>query len=441
MEGMKRLFGVRPTPVRAAVSHGENTLPPSGDGLPDAGVIPVFRAFIWIRLGFTVLPELGRLVIVPPMDLSGPFGFGPLRFISLITLLILLLYLHGPRLPEKLGRAYLPLAVLIATVEPLISQSLLINLVDSRIAVIGGAWSLFPILFAPLVLIAWQYNFRTVFLYVLGTTLLDLALSMRITVELVEIRLAVFAAMSTRVVTMLIAGYLIVQLMKIQRAQRTALQKANADLQGYLVTQEQLTTSRERNRLARELHDTLAHTLSMLAVQLEATKVVWDDNPAEAHTLLDQSLEATRAGLTETRRALQALRASPLEDLGLMLALQSLADSVSVRYGFQIDVQLPDGLPALTPLAEQTLYRTAQESLANIAQHADATHAALHLTHAGHTLILTISDNGRGFDPAAIHNGHFGLRGLQERAEMTGGTLGVESTPGVGTNLKLTIKI
>ncbi|MBU1880351.1 MAG: hypothetical protein KJ734_15505, partial [Chloroflexi bacterium] len=77
----------------------------------------------------------------------------------------------------------------------------------------------------------------------------------------------------------------------------------------------------ERTRLARELHDTLAHTLSGVTVQLEAVRVSLDSDPATAQTLLDQSLTTTRTGLTETRRALQALRASPLEDLGLALAL------------------------------------------------------------------------------------------------------------------------
>lgn len=367
------------------------------------------------------------------------------RMLEVASLILLLVYLYWPRLPEKLGRFYLPIAIFIATFEPILSQNLLIAYTENRFAnitIIGGAWALLPILFAPLVLVAWQYTLRDVVLFVIVTTFADFALLSVFTGSITQDLLPIYSALATRTIAMLIAGYLIVQLMKTQRAQRAALQKANADLQGSLVIQEQLTTSRERNRLARELHDTLAHTLSMLAVQLEATKAVWEDDPAEAHTLLDQSLSATRAGLTETRRALRALRASPLEDLGLALALQSLAESVATRSGLHMDIQIPDVLPTLSPLAEQTLYRTAQESLANVTQHADATRAALHLTQKDNALTLTISDNGRGFNPTTVEgDAHLGLRGLQERAEMTGGQLTVQSNPGQGTEVKLAIHL
>ncbi|MCB9135184.1 MAG: sensor histidine kinase [Anaerolineales bacterium] len=427
----------------------------------EPGLIPVFRAFTWIRVVVMLLPLFIAIIVafiisrtgvaMPDTDTSAFANssdesfFRINRILAMGSLLLLLVYLYWPRLPEQLGRFYLPLAIFIASFEPILSQNLLIAFTENRFAnitVIGGAWALLPILFAPLVLVAWQYSLRYVVLFVFITTTADFALLSILTGTVAETYLPIYSAMATRTLAMLIAGYLIVQLMKTQRSQRTALQKANADLQGYLVTQEQLTTSRERNRLARELHDTLAHTLSMLAVQLEATKAVWEDDPGEAHTLLDQSLSATRAGLTETRRALQALRASPLEDLGLALALQALAESVSNRNGLHVEVQIPENLPALSPLAEQTLYRTAQESLANITQHAGATHAALYLLHADNALTLTISDNGRGFDPGTVAgDAHFGLRGLQERAEMAGGRFSIQSKPGQGTEIKLTIQL
>ncbi|HNB52796.1 MAG TPA: sensor histidine kinase [Anaerolineales bacterium] len=421
----------------------------------EPGLLSVFRAFTWLRAALTLLPALLALIIALLLPLTGlikldasqfPSGtpenyFRLNRALFVTSLIVLLVYLYWPRLPEKLGRFYLPIAIFIATIEPIFSQNILYAFTENRfvdITVIGGAWSLLPILFAPLVLVAWQYSLRHVVLFVTLTTLTDFTLLSIFTGTITPDLLPIYAAMATRTFAMLVAGYLVVQLMKTQRTQRTALQKANADLQGYLVTQEQLTTSRERNRLARELHDTLAHTLSMLAVQLEATKAVWEDDPAEARSLLDQSLSATRAGLTETRRALQALRASPLEDLGITLALQTLAESVATRNGLSLDLQLPETLPPLTPLAEQTLYRTAQESLANITQHAGATRAALHLTHTDTTLTLTVSDNGRGFDPDTVAGAaHFGLRGLRERAEMAGGQLTVESKAGEGTRVKL----
>jgi signal transduction histidine kinase len=449
---MNLLFGTIPSSETDTHSNSRQFRP------LEPGVIPVFRAFTWIRLGMLMLPILFAIIFAI-FGIFGVFNFGPRnldassdvwffqaqRSIEFISIVVLLIYLYWPRLPEIFGRFYLPIAILIATLEPILTQNFLITFVSDRLIdseVIGGAWALLPILFAPLVLVAWQYNFRAVLLFVFGTTLIDIALLSVMTNQLGSALFPVYGAIGTRMVAMLIAGYLIVQLMKTQRTQRAALQKANAELRGYLVIQEQLTTSRERNRLARELHDTLAHTLSMLAVQLEAAKAVWDDEPAEAHHLLDQSLDATRAGLTETRRALQALRASPLEDLGLTIALQTLTDSVSSRNGLRVETRIIGLLSKLTPLVEQTIYRTAQEALANITQHAGAKNASLHLAEENGTLTLTISDDGRGFYQVGVEDtAHFGLRGLQERADMVGGTLTVESKSGEGTTITLRIEL
>ncbi len=435
---------------------GRGTRPPARGPRPlEPGVLPVFRAFIWLRFGFTLFPVLLGLFlymlgVFNPADVRLPAVSGnklilQVRLSEILAPGLLLLYLYWPRLPEKLGRLFLPLAILIAALEPIINQNLFLAFAKEWVLNsenVGSAWSLLPILFAPLVLVAWQYNLRTVLLFVFGTTLLDFLLLTWATGMVDAALLPLYSALVTRTAAMLIAGYLVVQLMKTQRAQQAALQKANADLQGYLAAQEQLTISRERNRLARELHDTLAHTLSMLAVQLEAARSVWVDEPDEARGLLDQSLTATRAGLTETRRALQALRASPLEDLGLGLALRTLAGEVAERADLNLETNIPDPLPTLTPLIEQTIYRTAQEALANITQHAGAQNAALTLALHNAALTLTITDDGRGFDPAAREeSAHFGLKGLRERAKMAGGVLEVVSASGEGVRVELRVGV
>ena len=110
------------------------------------------------------------------------------------------------------------------------------------------------------------------------------------------------------------------------REQGELLRQANAQLTHYASTLENLTVSRERNRMARELHDTLAHTLTGLSVTLETVKAYWDVDEDKARGLLDKSLETTRTGVEETRRALKSLRASPLEDMGLTLAIQKMAE-------------------------------------------------------------------------------------------------------------------
>src|SRR5439155_20678930 len=125
-------------------------------------------------------------------------------------------------------------------------------------------------------------------------------------------------------------------------------------------TLESLAVSRERNRMARELHDTLAHTLSGLSVQLETVEAYWDVEPRTAHAMLDRALEATRDGLQETRRALKALRASPLDDLGLGLALRRMAESAVARANIELDLEIPEQVPPLAPDVEHCIYRVAQ---------------------------------------------------------------------------------
>jgi signal transduction histidine kinase len=243
-----------------------------------------------------------------------------------------------------------------------------------------------------------------------------------------------------RTITFLLVGYMVVRLMTNQRQQRRALAEANTQLAHYAGTLEQLATSRERNRLARELHDTLAHSLSGVAVQLEAVKTLWEDSPRDARSMLEQSLAATRNGLTETRRALQALRATPLEDLGLALSIRNLAESVASREGLALDLELPErlDLDSLSPDMEQGIYRVAQEALENVAQHADARNVRLSISQANGHFAMTISDDGRGFDPESVDLIHqFGLQGMRERTNILGGKLEVESQPGSGTTISL----
>jgi signal transduction histidine kinase len=228
-------------------------------------------------------------------------------------------------------------------------------------------------------------------------------------------------------------------LMQRQRAQQRALAAANQQLAHYAATTEQLAVSQERNRLARELHDTLAHSLSGVTVQLEAVQALWEVDPTGARTMLDQALRSTRSGLSEARRALHALRAQPLEDVGLALAVRTLAESVATRAGLTLAVTVPKQLDQLAPDVEQCVYRVAQEALTNVARHAEARALQVVLACENGCLLLTIADDGRGFDPSSVNGAHFGLQGLRERAELIGGRLEVESRPQQGTTVRLAI--
>jgi signal transduction histidine kinase len=228
------------------------------------------------------------------------------------------------------------------------------------------------------------------------------------------------------------------KLVASQREQTARLEQAYRQLANYATTNEQLTLSRERNRLARELHDTLAHTLSAMAVQLEAISSLWESDHKKAHEILAQSLQLTRDGLNETRRAIQSLRAAPVEDLGLVMALSNLARSVSKRSHLSLNLSLPEQNNGWAPEIEHTFYRTAEEALRNVAQHAGAQKLAVTLKEKSGRLGLSIHDDGRGFSLDQIDaEQRFGLLGMRERAEAIGAGISITSEPGQGTTIVL----
>ena len=206
----------------------------------------------------------------------------------------------------------------------------------------------------------------------------------------------------------------------------------------YTQTLEDLAASKERSRIAQELHDTLSHTLSGLSVQLEAMKAYWDVDPTTARKRLDISLAATRSGLEETRRVLMALRAKPLEDLGLVPAIRQMAEAAAEHTDIKMDIVLPDTAPVLSPEVEQCLFRVAQEAITNVTQHARAHKLTVKLEFTESNIILTVQDDGTGFDINKINDEkHFGLLGMKERVQVINGKLEITSLPGAGTTIKL----
>jgi signal transduction histidine kinase len=238
-----------------------------------------------------------------------------------------------------------------------------------------------------------------------------------------------------------IVGHIVTHLIDTLQAQSKALLRANYRLSRHAETLEQLAVSRERNRLARELHDTLAHTLSGQAVNLEAIKLMLPADQVEIHNMLDQALEATRSGLGETRRALKDLRSLPLEDLGLALAIRNLAKDAALRAEFNITLDIDESLPDFPPGTEQGIFRIAQESLENIVQHAKANHVKLFLGMKTGQLQMTIQDDGVGVDLENMTmDDRLGLHGMKERAAEINGRFEVYSQPGTGMNVKFSLE-
>ncbi|MFN8413924.1 MAG: sensor histidine kinase [Anaerolineales bacterium] len=354
--------------------------------------------------------------------------------------LAFLLFTHWKWIQNKLGSAFYPLLVLAISAAPILINTLIVPrfpqgpLSNAE----GMALRQLPVLFVALALVAWEYQLAQVIFFSIATTVLELGLILASSVSFQNVLVFTFIAI-IRTITFFATGIFINLLVTRLREQQTSLREANANLAHYASTLEQLTVSRERNRLARELHDTLAHSLTALSVSLETVKAYFDIDKEKTRELIDKSLEATRQGVDETRRALKALRASSLEDMGLGLAIQRAAESAATRFHLNLTLDLKNPMPSLSPDVEQTIYRVAQESIENIVNHSHAKNFSVHLTSNGQTTLI-IQDDGIGFDSNAKGpTGHFGLIGMRERAELAGGDLKIESEKGKGTKVVLTI--
>jgi len=356
--------------------------------------------------------------------------------------LVFMGFSYWPGLQRAAGRYYVPLMLFIISGLPIAASHVMTPFLpfEPMFNVEGITLKLLPILFIGLVMTAWQYSWLYVIGFALGTAGLQIALLLAFPpVEMSAGHAALFVTL-VRSASFLVVGYFISSLMGRLRAQQDALAQTNAQLADYANTLERLTVSRERNRLARELHDTLAHTLSGLTVQLETTKAYWGVDPEMAHTLLEQSLASTRQGLDETRRALKALRASPLDDLGLLLAIRRLSETAAERGKLSLDLALPEHIPGLPPNVEQCIYRVAQEAIENVVHHANAQKLTVSLAVNGGGILLTVRDDGLGLDVGqAEQSGHFGLAGMRERAQLAGGELMIDSQPAQGVIVRLKI--
>lgn len=405
----------------------------------EPGLIQVFKLLLGIRLAFAVLGLCAWISDPNERLLRFPF-------IAFAETTFLLFYLSWPALQRSMGRYYLPIAVLIATVGAtmgfMVPQFVRIAYGGPASQIGDDLWQLIFALLVPLLVVSWQYSFKSVVAFSLGSGLYIVFLTLPFQAFLNGPRTTeAFQTVIFIVILYLAVGYIVSRLMKAQRRQRTELAEANVQLAQHATTLQQLTISHERNRLARDLHDTLAHSLSAVAVQLEAVKSLWDEDPEEAQKILVQSLATTRSGLKETRLAIQDLRASPLEDLGLGLALQQIAKTTASRAGLRLELDVPEQITGLSESIEQGLYRVADEALTNIEHHADATHISMRYQEKKQQITLTIADDGRGFDTeAAPPMGHFGLKGMAERVSMMRGTLTVDSKPGHGTCIEVKVK-
>ncbi len=208
-----------------------------------------------------------------------------------------------------------------------------------------------------------------------------------------------------------------------------------------------LATIEERNRLAREIHDTLAQGLTAITLQLETADALAESRPARARDAIQRALTLARHSLEEARRSVMDLRATPLLNHTLPEALAALitsnhpTDTLTPHIHYTC---LPtERFPSLPTRIETGLYRIAQEALTNAQKHAQSTQINLLLYADAQTIHLLVQDNGIGFDTEQVaqtdQRAHFGLAGMSERVRLLGGTLSIESTPGTGTSIAVII--
>jgi signal transduction histidine kinase len=238
------------------------------------------------------------------------------------------------------------------------------------------------------------------------------------------------AAVFTAVVTEL--------LQREQRA-RAQLTEANDRLRDHAAQAEELATTRERNRLARDIHDGLGHHLTVVGMQVQAARAVLPTDPERADGVLAAAQHQVSEALAEVRRSVAALR-GPRALPPLAASLAALAEESSAA-GLPTELEVAGAERTLPPAVEEPLFRAAQEGLTNVRKHAGATRARLLLDYDDRgTVRLEVVDDGAGVPvPRDGATAGFGLLGVRERTERVGGRVVVDSRPGTGTTLRVEV--
>ena len=409
------------------------------DALARRDALRIFRLVLIVQL---VLMALSFWVL---FGILGSVRMGPLMR-ALPTLVLALLFLP-PWLEGVLGRYHLAvglgLDVLFSSMEATslfgersLSMLASLGLPPEIIQYLGVLPPIEPFFFLliPLVLLAWGYGRRGALLGSTWAAGLYLGIGVLIAVPAMGLAAFLFQAFS-HIVLLYLVPLIVSILAERERKQLAQLELAHQRLRRHAATVEQLAISRERNRMARDLHDTLAHSLSALIVQLEALRAQLTHDPAGAEEMVDELSVLARRGLEESRQAIQALRRDPVEVLGLEGALRDMLQALQIRSGIQATLSVAGEAHDLTDEENRTLYLIAEEALVNVERHATAASVTARLGFGLDRIDLVIEDDGTGFDPSSVGMDRYGLTGMAERANMIGATLEVTSQPGKGSRI------
>ncbi len=217
-----------------------------------------------------------------------------------------------------------------------------------------------------------------------------------------------------------------------EQRMRRELAAANNRLREYTHQLEEKTVLKERNRLAREIHDGLGHYLTSIHIQLKAAQAVLKENPDVAQEAMNKAEYLAQEALNDVRRSVLALRTDQPSLGNVSEAIRELipGDSDGTMYTFEVSGKEKE----LTPSISWMLYRAAQETLTNVHKHSEASQVNIRLNYNDRQVNLTVTDNGRGADSL---DGGFGISGLRERVQILGGSMDVVTSPGKGFSVQI----
>lgn len=406
-------------------------------------IIPLLRLSIFIQI-FIYLIDFNLQPRRPGQPAQLLFESSTIIPVILMSLILVALFI--PIIQKKISHKSI-LVILFAQTFITIGSRFLFSLASNRIfpspAIGLSRWDTLIFLILPLIYIAWQYPFTYVIAFCGVVTITEIIPTILLTrSEWNWFFIAInISSIIGRGLILVLIGWIESRLVELQKNQQRQLEISNRKLRKYALTAERLAQSHERNRIARELHDTLAHTLSSVSVQLEAVKALFEVNPGESQKLLSKSIENTHNGLKETRRTLKDLRSSQLESLGLVGAVNNVIQSAKQRTGIHIDSIVGKELDSLDDETSHSIYRIVQEAIENIIRHSNAHHASLSLQNHKNEIRLSISDDGSGISRKTILDQEsYGIRGMRERVEALGGIFTINSQPKKGTRIEVIIE-
>ncbi|MEH2420747.1 MAG: sensor histidine kinase [Nostoc sp.] len=245
--------------------------------------------------------------------------------------------------------------------------------------------------------------------------------------------------------------FLVLMLVNTLLSERQAqedLATAHQQLTLYAYQAEELAAAQERNRIARDIHDSLGHALTALNVQLQTAVLLWQQEPVRAEPFLQQARRLGMTAMQEVRKSVQALREDNQAEQSLTETITAVVDDFRQGSGIETQVRIIGQTaamvnPPMSAAIVNALYRIVQEALTNISKYAQATAVTIEIETTSKIVRLSVVDNGRGFDRGSSIGRGFGLQGMQERIAALGGTLTLETEPGrgcrIGVEVPLTI--